>query len=196
MDGPDREILRLYVEQMERLTGTKVGSAGNTYDLTIGWKEGEPLTIDTRLPDDEELAAFLLAFRPMYLEGEATNFYRVASIVYRVLESKDPQHPLKEEMAKARHHFGTVLDKPSARIVYNDEVITPRKMIDLWFNAFYFHKDLSKREDFERLRKGLGNLFQFFFMDAIFDLAKCVVWLGNVARRLLSEDEPKQGTAS
>jgi len=119
------------------------------------------------------------------MQGEPIYFYKVANIVHRYLDTQEA----REQLVKCRKEFGMILDKPTGRLVYNNEVLTPRRLIDLWFNAYYFHIVQDKVQEFKRILSGTGPLFPFFFHSALCDLTNCILWLGARVKELLSKHE-------
>lgn len=184
MNEQDRTILELFDGQVRELLNTKLLEANRNIELTISWKQAEPIKTEAALFDEEQLRSFLLAFRPLYMQKEAVYFYKVANIVYRHLDTEYA----KEQLARCREDFGKILDKPAGRLVYNNELLTPRRLIDLWFNAYYFHKDPEKAQEFKRISDGIGPLFQFFFQDSLCGLINCILWLGTRVRELLAKE--------
>ena len=175
-------------QQVHQIHQTAVGQPDRKFGLTISAKIGQPTTIENRSPQADELAAFLMAFPPSYLQKEPTNFYTLADILWRYLDDVDPKEANRQNVAKARERFTEILDKPDIRYEYKNESITPRKLIDLWFNGHYFHKDAKTVEEFERLRKVMGKFFQFIFIDSIFQLSNCVTYLAALATHALAKE--------
>jgi hypothetical protein len=181
MNEQDRTILEMFDSQVKELLNTKLLESDKNIKLTISGEKGEPIKTEATLFDEEQLRSFLLAFRPFYMEKEAIHFYKVANVVYRYLDTQF----VKEQLAKCRKDFGKILDKPAGRLVYNNELLTPHRLIDLWFNAYYFHKDPQKVQEFKRISDGIGTLFPFFFQYSLSELTDCILWLGACVKELL-----------
>lgn len=184
MNQQDRIILELFDAQIQELLKTKLLETNRNIGLSVGWKQGEPLMIETTLFDEEQLRSFLLAFRPFYMQKEPIHLYKVANVVHRCSDSI----AVKEQLAKCRRHFGDILDRPSGRLVYNNQLLTPRHLIYLWFNAHYFHKEQEKIAEFNKVATGTGPMFQFFFQDSLCQLTDCILWLGARVKELLANE--------
>lgn len=161
MNTDHRHILESYVKQIDRLQKTRFVSTGADSGVELRFQRGEHIKVVARAPEEEQLSAFLLTFRPLYMQGEATNFYHVANTIYQVLDELDPSHAYKSGLADVRRAFTDALEKSAINFIYNDVQITPRKIVDLWFNAYYFHLDPAKAPEFDSLRMGMGEFFQF-----------------------------------
>jgi hypothetical protein len=62
----------------------------------------------------------------------------------------------------------------------NGVEITPTMLIDLWFNAHYFHSDELKEQNLTNLKNALSiDVCRFMLADAVYEASKAVIHLAN-----------------
>ena len=189
MNEQDKRTLELFDRQVKELHSMKLLEKDRNINLTISGKQGEAIKTEVMLFDEEQIRSFLLAFRPLYMNNEDIYFYKVPNIVYQCLDTESA----KEQLAKCRKDFSNILDRPSGQLIYNNQQLTPRRIIDLWFNAYYFHKDQNKIREFNQITSGLGPMFRFFFQDSLCGLINCILWLGTSVSELLKQNSSASG---
>jgi hypothetical protein len=71
------------------------------------------------------------------------------------------------------------------QIRVNNKQITPSILIDLWFNAHYFHANDKKEEDLSNLSGALTiDVCRFMLADAVYEASKAVFLLANILAKL------------
>lgn len=188
-------ILELYVRQIDRINNIHFVDGGAKIALNIRQVQGRELLIDSELPGDNDLSAFLLALRPVITQREDIYFYKIVNAIYAIIDEMDPRHPYKKGVEAVRQAYADTLNKPFIKYTLNGERITAIKLIDLWFNAYYFHIDKSKIPEFEKLREAMGHFFQFMFVESLVELTNHASWLGSLAKELLSREERSAGVS-
>jgi len=122
-----------------------------------------------------------MAFRFFYLQKEPSNFLRVANIIdHRVSLDVVSRHlrGLKEQWHGAMARRGL-------NVKVNDEELTAGLLIDLWFNAHYFHSDAGKEERIRQINAILStDLHRVFLADAVFEATKAVLSLYNSVKEM------------
>lgn len=136
----DFETLTLFHQRVVNLANTKlVKGADSNIRASIKIQTGSGLQLTTALPPEEQVAQFLMAFRFFHLKKEKTHFQKVLFIVakYAGPEFRDVSAVIKRQWDQSS----------STTMKLNGETITSSKLIDLWFNAHYFHGELRRQKE-------------------------------------------------
>jgi hypothetical protein len=158
------KILRLFCEKVKRLAGTKlVQTQINSIRCRISFTQENGLSFSAEVPSEELIAEFLLAFRFFYLKNEPTHFPKILGIIGK--------HTTNEEVRQALRLFGKKwndsLFQRALNITYNDMPVTSSLLLDLWFNAHYFHQDEEKRRELDKLIEGFSeNFAKYMLLDS------------------------------
>lgn len=133
--------------------------------------EAEKVWFEASLPPEEQIAEFLMAFRFFYLQDEQTHFLKILSILGKHAAQAEGRKFLK--MMKVKWHqalFGNAL-----QMKIGSKRMTASLVIDLWFNAHYFHSDEPKEAELEKLKKILTPDFaKFMLLNALYESAKLI----------------------
>ena len=164
----DFEILSLFHQRVVNLASTKlVKGAESNIRASINIQAGSGLQLTTALPPEEQVAQFLMAFRFFYLKKEKTHFPKILTTVakYSGPDFRDVSAIIKKQWDQSC----------SVNMRLNGETITSSKLIDLWFNAHYFHGETRKQKELERLNTLLTNDFcKFMFLDSLYNASDTV----------------------
>lgn len=164
--------LRLFCDKAKRLAATRIGS-GQTEGINgrMQYEREKGLQFEAQLPLEEQIAEFLLAFRFFYLEKEPTHFPRILSLLGKHTKDEDARKALKVFGKQWNDSlFGKALN-----ITYNEKPLTSGLLLDLWFNAHYFHQDELKGRELRKLIEGFSeNFVKYMLLDAAFEATKVV----------------------
>ncbi len=178
----ERQAIDTYLLSVEELKKTKLLSTGKTKISTrFEYSRRKPPSFTVSLPPEDILRSFLMAFRLFYLEDEQTNFLRIANLVRR--GTKQPI--IKSQVDSLRQRWLDALGGRGIDLYVNGRRITLRVLIDLWFNAHYFHGAEGKHSQLSILTKVLGYDFaKFLLVDGVYEATKAVLSLGELLRTL------------
>lgn len=157
----DWETLRLFCDKARRLAATKLASA-QTQEIRgrIGYGRENGLSFESELPAEEVISEFLMAFRFFYLQNEPTHFPKILGLISK--------HTQKEDVRKALKSFGKnwrdSLFGRTLNIRYNDSEVTSALLLDLWFNAYYFHQNQTKREELDQIIEIFSERFAKYML--------------------------------
>src|SRR5271157_3653571 len=78
---PDEEwiLLNEFLEYADDLLETKFVKDGMPASLNIKMEQGKDMVVATQLPDWNDVIVFLHKFRPIRLQSESTNFYKICN---------------------------------------------------------------------------------------------------------------------
>ncbi len=165
--------LRLFCDKARRLAATKFVS-GQTkgiikgkfrYGNDTGWQ------MESEIPSEEIIAEFLMAFRFFYLKKEPTQFPKILGIIGKYTNNED----FRKSAKLLGNKWKDCLFGKTFTISLNDKEVTSSILLDLWFNAHYFHQDQGKKKELDKLIDGFSeNFAKYMLLDAAFEGAKLV----------------------
>lgn len=181
----DWEILRMFCDKARRLAATKLASEGGTgIRGKIRYERDKGLWFESELPPEEQVAEFLMAFRFFYLQKEPTHFLKVISLIGRHTNNQDVRRALKV-FGKQWNDF---LFGKAFNIQFNDTPITSSLLLDLWFNAHYFHSNKDKEGELNKLKEGFSeNFAKYMLLDAAFEATKIIFKIFNGLQGIVDE---------
>jgi hypothetical protein len=171
------KCIKLFLKRTKELYQTHIIS-GNDSDISLNMKaeKNKPVQFSISLPNEEYLRSFYMAFRFFYLEKEKTKFLRVANIVKR----RSDDELSKKYIDWLKDMWNGALARQQMQMYFNGKEITPTMLIDLWFNAHYFHSDELKNHNLANLKKVLSiDVYRFMLADAVYEASKAVFHLAN-----------------
>ncbi len=172
-DEEKRSILA-YKERAAQLLGTRIMKESGAIHLRLSYELGKPLIARVQLPPEEELRSFYMAFRFFYLQKEPSNFLRVANI----LDFRASSDMVSQYVKALKDQWNGALARKGWSLSVNGEELTTSLLINLWFNAHYFHSDDDKGRRLQELSGILSTEFnRYLLADAVFDASKAVTRL-------------------
>ena len=142
--------LNEFLEYAEELLKTKYVRDGipAAMNIELGQNSG---TVSTKLPNWDDVTVFLHKFRPIGLQSESTNFYRICNIL-----NKELAHPhFRNLIGQQQEVYSGKRAESAFRILSNDVVLNSEKVLYDWLNSFEYHRDKEKRQFIESLHQML-----------------------------------------
>lgn len=119
---------------------------GNFKDLNIGTLSGGFSKTDKGgykggfdLPNEYRLKSLYVDFRHFYLNDEPTNINSFANYLATLTNSDEFRTFIKNEKKKLKSEF-----IENGWFQYNEENLSTKKLLDIWFNAEIFHNNPIK----------------------------------------------------
>jgi hypothetical protein len=165
------KVLRQFCERARRLAATRLASDNPVISGKIEYDREKGLRFEAELPPKEQIAEFLMEFRFFYLQNEPTHFLKILRLIGRHANSPD----VREVLKVFRRQWNDSLFRKAFEIKFNDKPITTSLLIDLWFNAEYFHSDDVKGRELKKLKDIFSDEFaKYMLLDAAFEATKIV----------------------
>ncbi len=146
-------------------------------------------SLKVTLPSEELLKELYMAFRFFYLQKEPSNFQSISNIV---------NHAAANEQVNGFIRFlknqwsGALLRKEIFGIYLNNRHVDAKRLLDLWFNAHYFHSDENKEKELNILNDALSSEFsRFLLAQSVYDACNSVISLYESIKNL-ENLEPKK----
>ncbi|MCL4339157.1 hypothetical protein M1271_05705 [Patescibacteria group bacterium] len=179
MDNEDKKTIELFLTKIEELLSCSLLKSKHqiSFKLNITGNTG---LATTTTPDEEQLRSFLLVFRNFYSPREKINFPKISEILERYITNTQ----IKDNIRKTREVYQNTLDRSPMSLIENEIAVPPKEILRRWMYGFYHHTDEEKRQKIEAWGFAVG-LTKTQFISTLFDLTRCIVWLGNVAKQYI-----------
>lgn len=180
MTDQNKRTLELFVTKVNELFGCKLLQSKHqiSFSFNVVGKQGKAITT---LPDEESLRSFLLVFRNFYSPRERIYFFKVCDILIASIQEVS----MKDKVEDVHELYKQILDRSPLGFVENGRSVSPNEIVKRWLYGYYHHTDDTKRGKIEAWGFVAG-LTKTQFVTTVFDLTKCVVWLGNIAKDFMS----------
>jgi len=140
LSDENKELLEEYLQYAKELLSTSFLQSGGGGQLSIDLNPESGMTVTTQLPPWDDVMAFLHRFRPILLQSEGTNFYKIYNVLAKVLD-----HP----------HFRLLLNQQrelfSGKLMQSGILINSEKVLFDWLNSHEYHRDKEKQEFIKNL---------------------------------------------
>ncbi|HEU5239116.1 MAG TPA: hypothetical protein VFU37_18450 [Pyrinomonadaceae bacterium] len=179
-------LLEEFVRYSDDILETKFIQSGDAGELTIKFEQAERrlMTVATRLPDWNDVMAFLHRFRPILLQNDRTNFYTIHNIL-----AKKFGHPrLREFLGHCHFIYSGKRQRSGIQFRTNDVLINSEKLLSDWLNSHEYHKDSEKQRFIEELHRVMPlDVSKVLFLGLLIDKAQAVCELSNLIRVALGQ---------
>ena len=176
------EKLNLFLRRFEQLERTRFYSNPKLKNIQYKIKgekvdKGFQTRFEIKVPDEETIKSFLLSFRVFYMEGEHTNFYSICNLLYKKILDKK----VRNDMVTIRSNYTKALNTSFIGINFLGKSYSPKDIVDLWFNAEYFHTDIEKVKELDKIVISPGkSLFFYLLIDAVITLTNQISMLKEI----------------
>jgi hypothetical protein len=167
------QLLKQFCEKSERLLSTKYLSVDKTnYSASIKYQAGVGVSTRAELPPEEIISEYLMAFRFFYLEKEPTNFLRIVNLLSSKTNNKRVTSAYRSYRAKWKNY----LFQKSIVFKVGEDELTTSLLLDLWFNAHYFHSDRAKHKRLEVIKESYSDeLAKYMLLDAVSQSSSLII---------------------
>lgn len=172
LTDPEWEMLTDFCIKVRRLIGTRVVSEEKSaINGTIQYTQERGLWFEASVPPEEQIAEFLMAFRFFYLEKEPTNFHKILILLGK--HAKEPES--REALKHLKTQWGNALFQSRLYLSVDGHPITASHLLDLWFNAYYFHSDRKKGEELKLLNEAFSESYsKYLLLDSVYNSTKII----------------------
>lgn len=143
------KILEAFIIEAEEVWNTDFIQTGEKGQLNIQWDHKTGTKLSTVLPEWNQVIVFLYKFRPILLQNEKTNFYKIHNLLARKLD-----HPNFRNSLGVQHelYIGKTA-QAEVQIKSNEVLLNSEKVLFDWLNSHEYHRDDDKREFIESLHQ-------------------------------------------
>ncbi len=185
------QMLQDFVSCVDELVATSVVKDGMKASLRLEGDTTNVVRVSTELPQWEGVQAFLHVFRPILLQNESTNFYKICNVL-----SKKLDHAYFRGMiALQREMYTGKSAREQVQILSNGVPLNSEEVLHQWLNSYEFHRDRDKRKFIDSLHHLLPlDASKAIFLSLLINKAKAAINLGLIARVILGKQCQVTGT--
>lgn len=177
------QVFDLYLEKARELEQTRLIRSEPSSRIAMQINpDGATTVTSEELPDEEDLRSFLVTFRQFVSPKEPIYLHHIHDLLFQRLIDDE----LRNHAVNARATLKHLAQGNGIQVQHNDHDITPKLLLDLWINGVYFHNDLAKRRELERLLPYPVLMARHRFLMHIFAVQGHISYIGsliNHARR-------------
>lgn len=182
LTAEDEVILRMYLDEYERLRASSPMQNDIPCSLTFDFTPETGLTLTPHIPSADDLAILLHRLRPYLLAKEPYSFQKTSALLGRRLK-----HPSFRLLLAHIHRLwkcdGVNSQMP---IVINHDGLNTEEVLIQWLNATEYHRDAEKREAIARLRTQVPpELFDFAIVSLTLEKLQAVIACAKVSSLLV-----------
>lgn len=178
-------VLKAFCDRAMQLAKTKLVTGGTSgINAKMHFEQDKGLRFAATLPPEEQLAEFLMVFRFFYLQKEKTHFFKILAI----LGKHTVQDEVRRHLKMLRDKWNHALFANALKITLNDKPLSASLLLDLWFNAHYFHSDESKQNELETIKNFFTeNFAKFMLIDSVYESAGLIFQISDGLQGLFTE---------
>ena len=186
LDAEEWKSIKAFCKRAAQLANTKLLKSGESgIQGKIRYEENKGLWFEGVLPTEEQIAEFLMAFRFFYLQKERTYLPKIL----KILGKHTSQEELRQALKIYRQLWDQELFGNAMQLTLNNKKITASDILDLWFNAHYFHSDEDKSKELEKLTMFFSNNFsKVMLLDTIYEKTRIIFRLYEGLRGLVEKE--------
>lgn len=145
-----------YLEIRQRL------SPGIT-KLSVSRQPNGTFSAESDMPSEDQLRSLYLSFRFFFQQDEPCHFPKVLKIIGR----KFPHDPVNIFLKNLKDQWQRPF-KNSSFVEFLRRKVDAHELLNLWFNAHYFHSDLDKEKELYEINQIFSeNLSRFLLYDTV-----------------------------
>ncbi len=143
------KLLDAFIKEADEVWSTDFIQTGEKGSLNIQWDHKTGTQISTLLPEWNQVIVFLYRFRPILLQNEKTNFYKIHNLLAKKLD-----HPNFRNSLGVQHElYSGKTAQSEFQIRSNEVLLNSEKVLFDWLNSHEYHRDEDKREFIESLHQ-------------------------------------------
>lgn len=178
------KILEAFVQEAEQVWQTDFIQTGEKGQFKIQWNEESGTQVETVLPEWSQVIVFLHKFRPILLQNEKTNFYKLHNLL-----AKNLDQPLFRRSLSYQHElFSGKHNQAKFQFRSNKVLLNSEKVLFDWLNSHEYHREEEKQKFIESLHQMMPlNFSKVIFLGLLVDKAIASINIADLARVLLGK---------
>lgn len=185
-DDDEHTTLDAYCGYALQLQATKLVRDGGPGQLSMDFKQGVGWSYKANLPPDDEIIALLHRIRPFILKDEPTNFYRICSLISRIVQDSDMRLMIK----RLKKHYSGKSFQSMATFAANGTILNSEETLLMWLNAHEYHKDRDKQFELDKLHQLMPlEASRAIFIMMIYSKVQSIFALAGVIETLLGRQK-------
>lgn len=162
------KLLEAFAREADEVWNTDFIQTGEKGKLNIQWDHETGTKVTAVLPEWNQVIIFLYKFRPILLQNEKTNFYKIHNLLARKLD-----HPHFRNSLGVQHElYSGKTAQAEVQIRSNEVLLNSEKVLFDWLNSHEYHRDDDKREFIESLHQMISlDASKVIFLKLLFHKA-------------------------
>jgi hypothetical protein len=179
-------ILEEFVQYADELSNTKFIQSGKWGELKIEWDQEPSMKVSTKLPNWDDVIVFLHKFRPLLLQNERTNFYKVHNILAKELANAH----FRNLLGQYHELYSGKLMQSGFQFRSNDTLINSESILFDWLNSHEYHREKEKQEFIQNLHQMIPlDASKVIFLRQLVHKAIAVFNLAGLIRVVLGKQK-------
>lgn len=170
--------IKLFVRRVEELRNRRMVQEAEGMGFSLKADRVTGVSASLNFPDEENLRSFLLIFRQFIAPKEPIHINKICNLLFQGLRTNND---LRNYLVQAREQWQQTLGKNGAGIKFEEQTLSTKDVANLWINGYYFHNDLEKYDQLEKMF-GFGLPFvKAHFVNFVVDATRVIIYLGHLA---------------
>ena len=178
-------LLEAFIEEADEVWNTDFIHARErgTFNMK-GDAESDQVTVSFSLPDWNQVIVFLHKLRPLLLQDEKTNFYKIQNLLAKKLDNPH----FRNLLTQYHQLYSGKKSQSEVQIKSNEILLNSEKTLLDWLNSYEFHRNEDKRKFIESLHRMLPlDVSKVIFLRLLLDKAEAIHGLAHFIRVLLGK---------
>ena len=185
------KLLEAFVKYADEVWDTDFMKSEERGQFTVQWDEESGTKFTTVLPDWKEVIVFLHKFRPILLNNEKTNFYKIHNLLAKKLD-----HPtFRNSLGMQHEQYSGKTAQAEFQLRSNKVLLNSEKVLFDWLNSHEYHREEDKQEFIESLHQMIPlDVSKVIFLRLLIDKSLASVNLADLIRVILGKQQEVEVT--
>jgi hypothetical protein len=168
--------LATFVKHVEELRGLPLVTEGQGVGWSLNVNATRGLSVQVNLLNENDLRSFLITFRKFISPKTDIQLNKVYDTCFLALKANND---LRGRLIDAREAWKEAL-KNVGSITFDEQTYSREQAALQWMNGGYFHSDLEKYEELNKLLSRGWPYVQMHFGDFVVDATRVIIYTGYV----------------
>lgn len=180
------KLLEAFVKYADEVWDSDFMKSEERGQFKIQWEEKSGTTITTVLPDWNQVIVFLHKFRPILLNDEKTNFYKIHNLLAKNLDHSN----FRNSLGVQHERYSGKATQAEFQIRSNKVLLNSEKLLFDWLNAHEYHRDQDKQEFIDSLHQMIPlEVSKVIFLRLLIDKAIASINVADLIRVILGKQQ-------
>ena len=180
------KLLESFVKYADEVWDSDFMKSEERGQFNIQWDEKTGTKVTTVLPDWNQVIVFLHKFRPILLQSEKTNFYRIYNLLAKKLD-----HPnFRNSLSVQHERYSGKTAQAEVQIRSNKVLLNSEQVLFDWLNSHEYHRNEDKQEFLESLHQMIPlDVSKVIFLRLLIDKSIASINLADLIRVILGKQQ-------
>ena len=180
------KLLEAFIKYADEVWDSDFMKSEERGQFTIQWDEKSGTKVTTVLPEWNQVIVFLHKFRPILLNNEKTNFYKIHNLLAKKLD-----HPnFRNSLGVQHERYSGKTAQAEVQIRSNKVLLNSEKVLFDWLNSHEYHREEDKQEFIESLHQMIPlDVSKVISLRLLIDKALASINLADLIRVILGKQQ-------